>query len=491
MRGYGYAEKKEGLMKGKKLTGIILGIWVLASVTGCGSTSSGTQASGQETAGNDITKSSIEETNAVPGEITKVTMWSNDQHDQAIIDEKIREFNETIGKEKGIEVEYTVYGSDYYSTLDVAVSAGEGPDIFKCNKIGNYAEAGYIMPWEDEPGLKQLTDRFSEYNAPGYGEFSGKTYSVPIRVTTYGIACNMEIFQKNGLKVPKTWDEMRKCAQVITENGGGQTYGYALAMGYGSYNYFYVNLPNAASVGDEYFDHTTGRYNFSSLGGFFGHVQDIIADGSMFPGFETMDGDTARAQFSAGNIGMIGVMSSDVTTFKNQFPCSFEWEMIPYPVKDASKRYKEPVGVSMSYVIGSGCAADGYSNKVAEFLNYLYSDEVFVATNDAQVDISILGEEITSQSAAADMDPNWLKFSDMDTFCIKYPNPDSDLAIEGDTYQDVYNKILSGMIPDVDGALRELDEKYNAALDAAVAEGKVNIEDYIDPNIAEKMKWTK
>ena len=32
---------------------------------------------------------------------------------------------------------------------------------------------------------------------------------------------------------------MRECAKVITDNGGGQTYGYALAMGYGSYNYFY------------------------------------------------------------------------------------------------------------------------------------------------------------------------------------------------------------------------------------------------------------
>ena len=79
----------------------------------------------------------------------------------------------------------------------------------------------------------------------------------------------------------------------------------------------------------------------------------------------------------------------------------------------------------------------------------------------------------------------------MDYFCIKYPNPDSDLTIEGDTFQDVYNKILSGMVPDVDAALAELDEKYNAALDAAVAEGKVNLEDYIDPDISEKMKWVK
>ena len=139
-------------------------------------------------------------------------------------------------------------------------------------------------------------------------------------MTTYGLACNLEIFEENGLEVPETWEEMRECAEVITDNRNGQIYGYALAMGYGSYNYFYVNLPNAASTGDEYFNHTTGKYDFASLSGFFGHLLDIINDGSMFPGFETMDGDTARAQFSAGNIGMIGVMSSDVTTFKKPVP---------------------------------------------------------------------------------------------------------------------------------------------------------------------------
>lgn len=151
--------------------------------------------------------------------------------------------------------------------------------------------------------------------------------------------------------------------------------------------------------------------------------------------------------------------------------------------------YKEPVGVSMSYVIGE--SAKGYSDKVALFLNYLYSDEVFLATSDAQVDISILGNEITSQSTATDIDPNWLRFSDMDTFCIKYPNPDSNLFIEGDTYQDVISKILTGIEPNIDGALKALDEKYNAALDAAVANGKVVLSDYIDPDIAEKMQPVK
>ena len=262
-------------------------------------------------------------------EVQVIKMWSNDQHDQAVFNAKIEEFNATIGKENGVAVDYTVYGSDYYTTLDVAVVGKEGPDIFKCNKIGNYAEAGYILPWDDEPALAPLMEKFGGFNAPGYGIFFDKTYSEPIRVTTYGVACNLEIFRKSGLEVPKTWAEMEEAARIITENGGGAEYGYALAMGYGSYHYFYVTLANGATVGDEYFNHTTGKYDFASLGGFLRHVLRFVENGSMFPGYETMNGDTARAQFSAGTIGMIGAMSSDVTTFKNQFPCDFEWQMIP------------------------------------------------------------------------------------------------------------------------------------------------------------------
>lgn len=425
---------------------------------------------------------------ALADDVQVIRMWSNDQHDQAIIRQKIDEFNATIGKENGIAVEYTVYGSDYYTTLDVAVSAGEGPDIFKCNKIGNYSEAGYVLPWDEIPGLADLIARHAPFNAPGYGEFGGHTYACPFRVTTYGVACNKDLFDQYDVEIPTTWDEMEAAAKAITDASGGSAYGYALAMGYGSYHYFYVTLANGASVGDEYFNHTSGRYDFESLSGFLRHVLTFVEDGSMFPGYETMTGDVARAQFSAGTVAMIGAMSSDVTTFKNQFPCDFEWVMIPYPVADAEHSYKEPVGVSMSYVIGA--AAADYTDKVALFLNYLYSDEVYIATSEAQVDIAIFNE-ILEQCDTTAMDPNWLSFANMDTFCIKYPNPDSYLTIEGDTYQDVIGKILTGVEKDIDGALAALTVKYNTALDAAIAAGKIDINDFIDPDIAAKMQAAK
>ena len=49
--------------------------------------------------------------------------------------ETVENFNATKGKELGIQIELSVYGSDYYSTLDIALSADDAPHIFKCNKI--------------------------------------------------------------------------------------------------------------------------------------------------------------------------------------------------------------------------------------------------------------------------------------------------------------------------------------------------------------------
>ena len=159
-----------------RVISIILGLAMLVAATGCtGGDGTSNSSASSDAEGSNTSSAVTSEEESAPVEMQTVVMWSNDQHDQSVFEERIQEFNETIGKEKGIDVEYTVYGSDYYNTLDVAVSAGEGPDIFKCNKIGNYAEAGYILPWEDIPSLQPLIDRFSEYNATGYGEFSGRT----------------------------------------------------------------------------------------------------------------------------------------------------------------------------------------------------------------------------------------------------------------------------------------------------------------------------
>ena len=119
-------------MRLKKYLGILLSGIMVLSMTACAGADKG-QTAAPESGQTEGTKKEQTQAEAGSGDVTKITMWSNDQHDQAVYEERIKAFNETIGKEKGISVEYTVYGSDYYTTLDVAVTAGEGPDIFKCN----------------------------------------------------------------------------------------------------------------------------------------------------------------------------------------------------------------------------------------------------------------------------------------------------------------------------------------------------------------------
>lgn len=426
---------------------------------------------------------------AEEGKIDTITVWSNDAHNKAQYEALIAEFNETIGKEKGIVIEYTVYGGDYYSSLDVALQSGEAPHIFKCNKIGQYAASGHILPLDNLPTGAELVARYAPYNAENYGEFGGLTYSVPFRVVTFGLAYNVDMFKEMGLTPPATWAEMRDVANKITDQGKGRIYGYAFPGAYTSYRYQYVIHPSAASSGVEFFDHKTGRFDFQSLEPFFGHLLGFVEDGTMFPGYLTMDDDTKRAQFSAGNVGMICIGSSDVGVFRDQFPCDFEWAVVPYPVENADSRYKYPVSPSMFYVVNSRAKEEGLEEKVMEVYNLFLSDKALVSTYENEKDNPVLGEAITSQSTREDVSPQWAAFCDMSKYCVRYPYPESDVMVEGDAYNSVFDQILARTV-DVHEALAELDERYNAALDAAIA-GGLKIEDYIDADYDARMAWEK
>ena len=425
---------------------------------------------------------------AEESKVETVTIWSNDAHNKAQYEALINEFNETVGKEKGIVIEYTVYGGDYYSALDVALQAGEAPDIFKCNKIGQYASAGMIAALDDLPTGQALIDLYAEDNAVDYGVFNGKTYSVPFRVVTFGLAYNVDMFQEMGLTPPTTWDEMRQVAKAITDNGKGRIYGYAFPMAYTSYRYQYVIHPSAASCGAEFFNHKTGRYDFASLEPFFNHLLNIIDDGSMFPGYMTMDDDTKRAQFSAGNVGMICIGSSDVGVFRDQFPCDFDWDIVPYPVEDAENRYKYPVSPSMFYVVNSQVKEKGTEDKVMEVYNMFLSDKTLTSTFENEKDNPVLGDRITRLSTKQDVSKQWVKFCDMSKYCVRYPYPESQVMVEGDAYNAVFDRILCKTV-DAHEALAELDERYNAALDKAIEDG-LCIEDYIDKDYDARMAWS-
>ncbi len=415
-----------------------------------------------------------------------ITVWSNDAHSKGVFTDFVEKFNNGPGKELGIIIELSVYGTDYYSVLDVALTGDDAPYIFKCNKIPQYASAGKLVPLEELPGGAELIAPYKEKNSEGVGLVDGKTYALPFKATTVGLAYNMELFAKLGLEFPKTWEEMEKVVSTITENGNGMIYGYGLGMTYVSYPLFFILPPASASTGRMHFDNATGRYNFSALAPYMKHLLKIIDNGDMFPGYETMDDDTKRAQFAAGNIGMIPVFSPDVGVLTTQFPATFEWGVGPYPTETEDTRYRMYSNPSTFYVVNQRAVKDGVQEQVMAVMNALLSEENLLNLFEEEKDM-ITRDDVKAQSTKTEVSPQWKAFGDGSYRYTGFGTPDGKLQLEGDSYKDVFDKILTGLA-DVDAALADLDVRYNKALDEAVANGTLKIEDYIVENMDDIVK---
>ena len=85
--------------------------------------------------------------------VTVVKVWTNTSHTKDVATELVDKFNSTIGKEKGIRIEYTVHGSDYQKVLDIAMQTGDMPDLFyPITGVKDASKAGNVTALEDMPG---------------------------------------------------------------------------------------------------------------------------------------------------------------------------------------------------------------------------------------------------------------------------------------------------------------------------------------------------
>lgn len=416
-----------------------------------------------------------------------IKVWSNDAHNKPEYEATIQRFHETIGKEKGIRIEYQVYGGDYYSAIDVAMAAGEEPHIFKSRKSGQYSETGRIVPISQLPGGDVLIEETAGLHREDVGMFNGEIYAIPIRVTTQNLIYNKEMFEKLGLDVPVSYADFREAAKIITAKGGTNVYGFGLPLRYENYKLYHVAFPAAPSVGHQMFNHKTGRWDFMSLKPYFTLMLQLIEDGSMFPGIEGLDFDTLRAHFSAGNIGMLIGNSFDVGVLYDQFPAQFEWGVAPIPVEDPSNRYKQIGNPGAFYVISQKVVDEGIEEEAMEVYKAFLSVEHLASTYTNAKDIPIRGAAVTA-SAGQPERPQWAAFADVTNFYMKPAYPEAKIRVEGESYYDVFSKILTKRVG-IEEGLADLDARYNAALDEAIKNGTLNISQYMDANYDANVRW--
>ncbi len=449
-------------MKNKAVAVMLIMLMVTALLSGCKKEA----GIGNDTSINPET----EVENGTPAEKTvmqKIRVWSDNAHEKELRLRQIEEFNSTRGKELGIEIEYTVYGSNYQEAIKIAAQSGDAPELFRPTTafLVNFVNSGYMVPITDLPGGDELVAKYKDSLVNNQHIFNGEVYTLPYNLTTYKLIVNNDLFEKaNITEYPRTWEELRSAAKKITEVGNGKAFGWVLGLKSDWLISTYLIRTNGKNVGHVGFNYETMQFEFSAFAPAIEAVQGMIEDGSVFPGFDRLDADAARAQFAEGRVGMIPGASFDTSVYSDQFPADCNWSAVPIPAfTEEGSPYKDFADATS--LLGVGIAALDKEKKTLEVLKFFYSDEnaaqmyensLYIPFRQTAIDIAKISPV---QKGFAD-------FANIPDRVLILPLPDTRVSITGDAYRITIGNIFAGAYGDqeVKTVLADLDNRYNTAL---------------------------
>jgi multiple sugar transport system substrate-binding protein len=208
---------------------VLICLTLMLILTGCASKTNN-QSSGTQTAPSTdaATPSSSQETDGGSKASSDVTLtisrWAGPHaDDQAGL---LKDFE----KETGIKVKMDAidYGQLHQKqVLNMSGKTGQY-DLVWAQEIWvpEYAKTGYLLPLDDMVKDTSLTGSdwdFSDFNkgAIQVDTVDGKLYALPTFAQTPIMVYNKDMFAKEGLQPPKTWDETLKVAKHFHDKGTG------------------------------------------------------------------------------------------------------------------------------------------------------------------------------------------------------------------------------------------------------------------------------
>ena len=423
--------------------------------------------------------------------VTSISFWEFTGHAAELVQSLVDEFNQTIGRSKGIHIELTNHGRNFQHMFEMAMDRGTLPDIFPNREpfVRKLISQNRLLPINSLPGGNRLLKKYDIGQLDVGIHYNGSdVFAVPRTVTTYRLIYNRELFVRAGIvdrngnpTPPKTWDELRSYAKRISNIESGKTFGIIFPMkgsSVGEYGFFWeykVVRPFSSSFGKIYFDNAKGRYDFMIYKPVLELVRALKRDGSIFPGEKAISDDSARIRFGRkGNVGLYIAASWDVGVLTDQYPALIDWDVADMPVRDPVRRKKTVIISDYGYAISKRAAKKDLA-KVAEVYRYLngkhwqtrfYEEAKFHPANP-----------VVYRKATPPRQKGWTGFSDPNNI-VSLPFPDNVIRVKGPKWYQVFQMIYDGRL-EIGDALERLNESYNEALSIAVKEGIVDLRDYV------------
>lgn len=451
----------------KRIISMLIASALLVSFAGCGgSTASGSSAG---TSGPANTSST-----AASGEPTVIEVWTNDRHDQDYFTKQIEQFNST--NTLNIKIHQTVITDNYVNMLSMSKSSGTAPDISGVSGAQDgfdmkvFADTQMVLPLNDYikaagSDFEKVTDA-SKHVFEGMNAISGKVYWVPtVERSGTRMIYNEDLLKAAGAtSLPKTLPELVKLAKDITAKGNGKYYGYSTT----SSDPFVRCFEGIAELSGQNrfgYDYVNGKFDFSGYKPIATEFQKIFTDKSVFPGSASQGVDAMRAQFANGVIGIWANASQEAGVFTDQFPVkNFNWKVGELPTMDGQIKGALTAQPQKGYMILSSSKHPDAAWEVIKFFSSEDFVKGYLESGYALPFSDYMNSKVDTSKAG--------RISD---FALKdyesvYPQPPK-VTIEGDDMKAVLWSAVMGE-RNIDDAIKDLNTRYNAALENDIASGK-------------------
>ena len=117
-----------------------------------------------------------------------------------------------------IKIDFSAPGAEYENIMKVKMASKHLPDVFATHGWAKIRYGSFLADLRDQPWVSRLSPTIKDTVT----DASGKVYILPLDQDKAGPVYNVDILNKYGVAVPKTFDELVAACQTIKQKSNGQ-----------------------------------------------------------------------------------------------------------------------------------------------------------------------------------------------------------------------------------------------------------------------------
>ncbi|MBO4617402.1 MAG: sugar ABC transporter substrate-binding protein [Lachnospiraceae bacterium] len=383
----------------KKVLALMLAtVMAVCLLTGCSSTETPAQGSSNSDTKSPAVTNSTSTTSSADFDWKKfegqeITVLFSEHTYADAVEEKLGEFTEKTG----IKVNYSsMPEGNYFEKLNVELSSHSGSiDVFMTGAYQSweYATAGNLEPlekyigtdltspdWKYDDFIPAVIDALKWDLVPGHAVGSGSQWALPMGWEVNILTYNKRILEANGIKAPKTAEELLEAAKALKEFDGSGSYGLAVRglPDWGTIHPAYMSMYSTWGAKDFEIENgkLVSKVNSPEAVAMTEYWVDLVKNGSA-PQWATYGWEMCGADLGAGKAAMM--WDADRGGYTQNTPGSsneagnMAFGMVPYP---ASAGKTEADMKSNLWVWSMAMNADSSKKEAAwYFMQYFTSPE--------------------------------------------------------------------------------------------------------------------